>query len=522
MSIKKKIILIFTASFAIVAIFGISSIYDFFEVKKDFAFLKISDSIRSKTLQIRRHEKNFFIYGDLKEIERINHYFYEIDNLIKEGKKINPYDQNLLKLNSKIKEYKEKFNEIIEIAIITKNEIKQLKPIYEKHNFFIFIIELTFLEHPKQVAAILRNFYPDTNKDSILLNILNHLKQIDTKVKELCNTGKEIIDISREIDKVARYKVEYVIKASKVGILIVFPFAFLCGSIALFRVTQNIVKRLNDLMATIEKTGEGFYSPLPFPSGKDEVSTLIRTYNKMAETLKDRERQLIKKEEELIRHKKLAAIGTLASGVAHELTNPLNNIHLSAQILSREIKDNNSKGIIKEIVEDILSQSLRVKKIVGDLLEFARDKKPNKVIINLPEIIKSVYTQIQKLYSTEKLYFSIISPKEVYISVDPIQMERVFLNLFTNAIDAMKGEGKLIIRIHDDKNMLKIEVSDNGPGIPRDCIDKIFDPFFTTKYKGSGLGLSIVYNIIKQHHGKIEVSTSKNGTIFTIYLPRDI
>ncbi len=386
-----------------------------------------------------------------------------------------------------------------------------------KYDFFIPIMESTFLEHPEQIETLLKQFYSVSDKGSLL----NHLRQINSKVKELRNTGEEIIDISREIDKSARYRVQYVIKASEVGILIVFPFAFLSGFIALFFVTQNIVKRLNELMVTIEKTGEGFYSPLPFPSGKDEVSTLIRTYNHMAEALKDRETQLIKKEEELIRHKKLAAIGTLASGVAHELNNPLNNIHLSAQILAREVKGS-SEGIIKETVEDILSQSLRVKKIVGDLLEFAREKKPEKVSINLPELIKGVYNQVEKVYLSEKINFSLISPEEIYVSIDPAQIERVFLNLFTNAVDAMQGEGELVVRIYDDEDVVKIEVSDTGPGIPEDCLDKIFDPFFTTKDKGTGLGLSIVYNIIKNHYGRIEVNSTEKGTTFTIYLPREI
>jgi signal transduction histidine kinase len=518
MSIKKKIILIFSASFAIIAIFGLSAIYDFFEARRDFAFLKISDSIRSKTLQIRRHEKNFFLYGNFSEVEKIKRYFLEIDDLIKKGKGINRHDPNLLKLASKIREYREKFHNITELATVTIDEIKQIRNRAGKYSFIIPIMESTFLEHPEQIVTLLKQFY-SIGEDS---RLLNHLREINSQVKALRKTGEEIIDISREIDKAARYRVQYVIKASEVGILVVFPVAFLSGFIALFWVTQNIVKRLNELMITIEKTGEGFYSPLPFPSGKDEISTLIRTYNNMAEALKDRELQLIKKEEELIRHRKLAAIGTLASGVAHELNNPLNNIHLSAQILAREIKGT-SEAIIKETVEDILSQTLRVKKIVGDLLEFAREKKPEKTRVNLPHLIKSVFDQLEKIYPSEEVSFSIEAPSDLYVSADPVQIERVFLNLFTNAIEAMEGRGELVVRISEDEDVIKIEVSDTGPGIPENYHDKIFDPFFTTKDRGTGLGLSIVYNIIKNHFGRIEVTSNPGqGTTFTIYLPREL
>ncbi|NOX20243.1 MAG: HAMP domain-containing protein [Nitrospirae bacterium] len=516
MSIKKKIILIFSASFAIVAVFGLTAIYDFFEARRDFDFLKITDSIRSKTLQIRRHEKNFFLYGDFTEVEKIRRYFTEVDRLIKEGEEINKKNKDLQRLALKIREYKRRFNEIVTIAELTKAELGSLKGM-PQYDFIIPIMKSTFLEHPEEIITILKKFYFPGDASELL----SHLREIKQKVMRLRLTGEEIIDISREIDKSARNRVEYVIRASEVGILIVFPFAFLSGFIALFFVTQNIVKRLNELMVTIKKTGEGFYSPLPFPSGKDEVSTLIRTYNSMAAALKDREMQLIKKEEELIRHKKLAAIGTLASGVAHELNNPLNNIHLSAQILAREIKGD-SEGIIKETVEDILSQTLRVKKIVGDLLEFAREKKPEKQRINITELIKRVYAQIQKIYQTRDIVFNFQGPEEMYLSLDPAQIERVFLNLFSNAIDAMNGKGEIRVRITEDEDVVKIEISDTGPGIPEDYIDKVFDPFFTTKDKGTGLGLSIVYNIVKNHYGHIEVISSDKGTTFIISLPREL
>ncbi len=517
MSIKKKIILIFSASFAIVALFGISAIYDFLEARRDFAFLEVSDSIRSKTLQIRRHEKNFFLYGDFSEIQRINRYFTQIDTLIKKGEELNPNDRNLLSLATRIQKYKKKFSELVEIASQTRTKLSQITSTTGQYQFIVPIMESTFLEHPEQIEALLKHFFSMSDAS----DLIKSLRQINIKVRQLRVLGEKIIEDSREVDRAARYRVEYVIKASEVGILIVFPLAFIFGFIALFKVTQDIVRRLNELMVTIEKLGKGFYSSLPFPSGKDEISTLIRTYNNMAEALKDREMQLIKKEEELLRHRKLAAIGTLASGVAHELTNPLNNIHLSAQVLAREIKHDEG-GIIKETVEDILSQSLRVKKIVADLLEFAREKKPQKTKVNLSALLKDAYAQVEKLYCPDNVRFSMDAPEEVFVNADPAQMERVFINLFKNAIDAMPSGGEIRVTLQADDDVIKVEISDTGPGIPEQWLDKIFDPFFTTKDRGTGLGLSIVYNIIKQHYGRIEVSSSEQGTTFTIYIPRDL
>jgi light-regulated signal transduction histidine kinase (bacteriophytochrome) len=446
MSIKKKIILIFSASFAIVAIFGIIATFDVMEVRRDFAYLEISDSIRSKTLQMRRHEKNYLLFGEKSEIIKIENSFSELDTLIERGITISHNDKNLQRLIEKIYEYRESFRAIKKLANETAKRMDKISS--DRYKFAIPLMKASFIEHPDIVATLLKQYYSAVDVDPLITNLVKIHKQI----QELRSAGESIIDISRSIDKAARMRVQNVIDASETGTIIVFPAAFLAGFIALFAVTHNIVKRLKKLMVTIKKTGEGFYSPLPFPAGKDEISTLIKTYNNMAEALREHEEQLIKKEEELIRHRKLAAIGTLASGVAHELNNPLNNIHISAQILSQEIHNDNVK-LITETVDDILSQSIRVKKIISELLEFARDRAPEKSLINLPDLIRRVYEQISKLSVTDGIRFVINSPEDLKITADSAQIERVFVNLINNAIDAMGGKGEISVNISNDEDV---------------------------------------------------------------------
>jgi len=517
MSIKKKIILSFFISFSIVATLAIAAYLDFRETRTEFKYLELAESIRGKTLQLRRHEKNFLLYGDRKEIDFIRRYIREIEALIREA---GPYTRsdNLDRLDVELKKFSRRFERITAMASDFHGKLSTLKPKEPSYLFLIPIIEATFMEHPLQNAQLLMLFFDIPRKDEYI----TFLKRIGTEIKDLRKTGEKITEISKELDKGARERVQNIINVTKVAVLVFLPVSFFIGFILLFYISQSIVNRLKELMLTIEKSGGGFFSPMPFPAGHDEVSTLIRTYNNMAEALRIREEQLRKKEEELVQSKKLAAIGTLASGVAHELNNPLNNIHISAQILAKEMGED-CTGIIEETVDDILSQTFRVKKIVENLLDFARSKEPDFQEVNIVDIIQKTYAQAQKVTAFKDIRFSLESPPVVSLRADPAQLERVFLNLFTNAADAMSGKGELRVKVSygEDDGMVRIEVSDTGSGIPPEVVDKIFDPFFTTKDRGTGLGLSIVYNIVKNHGGSVNVeSTAGTGTRFTICLPR--
>ena len=178
--------------------------------------------------------------------------------------------------------------------------------------------------------------------------------------------------------------------------------------------------------------------------------------------------------------------------------------------------------IIKESIDDILSQTIRVKRIVGDILEFARGRDPQFREMELNAVISRAYELLGGSVNVEKINFSMDSePDGVLISADPEQMERVMVNLFSNAVDAMPGGGDLKVKVKTRKDRVEMTVSDTGKGMSAETIDKIYDPFFTTKDKGTGLGLAIVFNIIKKHHGVILVQSEEGkGTTFMITLPK--
>ena len=220
---------------------------------------------------------------------------------------------------------------------------------------------------------------------------------------------------------------------------------------------------------------------------------------------------------------KLAHMGQLSAGIAHELNNPLGIITMYSNILKDECKPEDP---VKQDLELIVEQADRCKKIVSGLLNFARKNQ-----LNYSEI------DIYKLF--ERSRQSVICPTNINIKlnsklknnfamIDSDQFVQVITNLFKNAIEAMPKGGNLIVNLSDEKDFIYIEISDTGTGIAPENMEKIFTPFFTTKGigKGTGLGLPIIYGIIKMHKGKIDITSNDNpekgqtGTTFKITIPR--
>lgn len=228
---------------------------------------------------------------------------------------------------------------------------------------------------------------------------------------------------------------------------------------------------------------------------------------------------------------KLEAIGTLASGVAHEINNPINGILNYGQvILDTDTKDDN----IKEYAEEIIRESNRIAEIVKNLLSFSRNGKENYSYVHIEDILSQTIKLIKTVLIHDRIELNIsIAENLTKIKCHSQQIRQVLLNLLLNSQDALNekfpiyNENKIInIRCtqmdRDGQKWLKVTIEDFGSGIPENVKDKIFDPFFTTKErnKGTGLGLSISYGIVKDHNGKLEIESEVNNyTKFTLLLP---
>jgi two-component system NtrC family sensor kinase len=220
---------------------------------------------------------------------------------------------------------------------------------------------------------------------------------------------------------------------------------------------------------------------------------------------------------------RLAAVGELAAGVAHELNNPLAAVQAFAQYLvDRKDLDDDTR----DDVQTIYRESQRAGRITSNLLSFARRHRPARSMISINEVVqKSLELNSYRMRANQIEVVEQLDPALPMTMADYHQLEQVFVNIIANSEQAMTeahGKGMLQISTCVADNMLRIVFTDNGPGIPEDNLKQIFDPFFTTKEvgKGTGLGLSICFGIIQEHGGRIYAeSTPSQGATFTVELP---
>lgn len=255
-----------------------------------------------------------------------------------------------------------------------------------------------------------------------------------------------------------------------------------------------------------------------------EVKYIIGTFFDISDRKKVSE-ELKKRNDQLIQARKMASLGILTAGVAHELNNPLNNISTSIQILLEELEEDDIEHR-RNLLTGSEKEIERAKNIVKALLEFSRQKSLNLKSVQFKQFLEQTIDLIKgEMPSEVEINFNVAA--DIEASLDPKRIQQVLINLIQNSVQAIEAEkGSVTINawedVEDDAKMLYCQIQDNGQGISQKDLEKIFVPFFTTKDVGcgSGLGLSICHNIIEQHGGRIDVESVPGAkTTFTLVLP---
>ena len=251
---------------------------------------------------------------------------------------------------------------------------------------------------------------------------------------------------------------------------------------------------------------------------REQLLYEIKAWNEALEQRIQKESEALKKAHaEVVQSQKLATLGYLAAGMAHEIRNPLNSIALFVQLIKEGVEE--AEKI--DYVEKVLKEVDRVDATLRKLMDTAKRPRFELVEVSIEDVIRRTLDSFTPRMTAQAVTLKFSQLKKLpLLKADPVEIEQIFTNLFLNAIDEMPEGGKLAIELDCDGRDIFIMVSDSGKGIPAENLPSIFDPFFSTKNIGTGMGLSIVLRIVNNYGGKIEVvATGTGGTSFLICLP---
>ncbi len=428
---------------------------------KRIKILEIMDSFTENILEARRYEKNFLLYHHQEDIQKARDFAFRAKDLLLD------FEGTFLKISNP------------DLVYQLKNELES----------YVTRLQELSLKTPS--------------------------KEELTKEKKLRLAGREVVNISKMIREREINRIHYTFQRIVYYLVILALSSIAVISGVGYLMSRAVVRPLEQLEVCMRNFTLGKEIRPRCPETRDkEIASVIRTLYLMLNELEARK-------EQLVQSKKLAALGTLLSGVAHELNNPLANASSTCQIVLEDL-ETLDKDLLRNMISQIDSEIWRARDIVRTLLEFSRHRHYEPQIYPLLQLVEEVIIMARGKLSP-KIQLEVDIPEGLKIYVDRQRFQQALLNLVSNAIDAVGEEGRIIISAREDPDRygVLLIVRDNGCGIPKELQEKIFDPFFSTKgTKGSGLGLYLVNEIVTRHGGSIALKSEPGkGTTFYLFFP---
>jgi two-component system, NtrC family, sensor kinase len=464
-TIREQIMASFSVCFVFMAVIIAINYSNSRRLSQSMQFFELAQELNSTILEMRRYEKNYFLYR-----QAFN------------------YEENVTYTN--------------QLTLTLQRERENLIEAIGKNNFG------HFGQYVKEYSALMDKMRQSACDQIDCSELQGAIRGVGQNLLLLAD--QLVVTQRRIIDRLLRQMIP-------LPLLSLLLLVVLLGFVIFF-IGEKVIRPLARITRESEAVAQGAFQRItPLGDPHNEIHHLVAAINRMMSELE-------KRQDQLIQSRKIASIGTLTAGIAHEINNPVNNISL---ILEALIEDGTRMGEPErsKLYQDAMDQADRTSEIVKNLLEFSRATHPRMEDVDLEEIVDKT----ARLLNNEFKLHSIVFAKQVRtrmprVRLDKGGLQQVLLNLFMNSIQAMDrgGQLKVEITLTDNPDEARIDVSDNGPGIPSDYLNQIFDPFFTTKKEGvgTGLGLSVSYMIIKKNRGRLEVQSQPGqGTCFSIFLP---
>jgi len=433
------------------------------------AVLEDVGKLEESVLEIRRFEKNFFLYGDPQSLKTALYHLSRAQSLLEKHEGLFEGLQSKTETSAFREDLREYSKMLTECSVLAAGD-----KCFSNHD--------TRAEYE---AAIRKS-------------------------------GASLADFATNVARKKRESIRQLmgttVTLQVIGLAVVGIGLMAVGAFLVIKVTRP----LKLLEESTTKIAQGQFEPIDKLPPEKEIRDIFESFNTMARKLK-------KREEQLVQSKKLASLGTMAAGVAHEINNPLSNISSSCEILLEEL-DEADKEFQSKVLRKVLEQVDKARIIVLNLLEFSRNRAFARESLNLKETIDKTLS----LFRAQKppgVQISCSIDDNLTIFADRQRIEQAFMNLISNACQAIEGEGRVTVRATAYADgMVTVRIRDTGKGIAEEDLARIFDPFFTTKDvgQGTGLGLFITHDIVVRHQGTIQVkSVLGQGTTFCLSIPAE-
>jgi signal transduction histidine kinase len=462
-SLRRKMVISLAIVFGLGCFSTVSALYSLSRVSDKLKLIELSYELNQKVLETRRYEKNFLLYHNRPDLISALDYIDQV---------------------------RAQVSQLMETEVLPRIEIVEYRSRLE--SYADVLLQLNALERTPPPVSLKK------------------------RVRE---RGQWFTEYVLERDAAARLEAEEDARRYRRLSLVAMAVTLVIGGMMAVLLLRWVTQPLEYLRKAATRIRNGELSAIPMAPavrGSLEGVELVNSLNLML-------RSLVEKQEALIQSAKLATIGQVTAGLAHEVNNPLNNISLTAEVLLEELPREGQEAT-REMVGEILAQTERAREVVQNLLVFIRMAKTTEpVVLDLVQIAEDSIGLLKNQIRLSQIRVATeFTGEPVLTRGFPSQIEQVLVNIMLNAIQAMAPGGSLTVRVlalaGEDKGV--VEIGDDGPGIDAEDKKRIFDPFFTTKSDGTGLGLSVSYSIIEKHEGTIALESEPGrGTTFRITLP---
>ena len=551
MKIREKLFLGFGLYILLAAVLGLVAYRELRTIKRGLALVQTADDITNTLLEVRRYEKNFLLYKDGASRIELDKYLSglkaSINNIESEimaqigGENFDMMQRSLVSYERGIHTITKNVDAQLELEAIVRARGRKVEQLLAGSGHEAF---LNLRRHEKNIMlersmeafgrfgdalaeSGLAGQAPVAHYASLVTKLFDLYRSERRSEEDMRQAAREMQAFTESLAHEERENIATTLKTAAILLFAGLSLIIVIGIVINHKLAESIVRPIQDLERITKKVSRGDFSEAIAVKGSDEIASLAQAYNRMEQkldhamtALDEIIKKLQEKQSQLVEAEKLASIGKLAAGIAHEINNPLTSVLTFSNLMLEQCPpDDPRHSRLKMMVKE----TTRARTIVRQLLNFGRESviKPEKIDINQPvtEIADSLLAQ--EAFKGIELKMDLAQDlPEVY--ADPAQVGQVVLNLLLNAIHAIDPPGAITVATRKNGSQVEIRFSDTGRGIPEDHLRRVFDPFFTTKdaSQGTGLGLAVSYGIIKKHGGDITVESEVGkGTLFSVRLP---